>query len=76
MAGKILFVRVITGMAPPALTSAIKIVAFIAAFIAMPLFLASGVAAVTEFSKELITVTVVAGLVLSIGFATVATTQS
>ncbi len=59
-----------------AIMSAAKTAAFIATIVAMPLFLASALAAVADFSKELVTIAVFAGLVIMIGLAAIATAES
>jgi hypothetical protein len=56
--------------------SAMKLFAVLAAIVAMPMFFALVVAAISDFSKELVTVIVLCGLVVTIGLATIATTES
>lgn len=57
-------------------TSAVKLFAVLAAIVAMPVFLALVVAAITDFSKELVTLIVLCGLVVTVGLATIVTTES
>ena len=57
-------------------TSAMKLFAVLAAIVAMPVFLALVVAAITDFSKELVTLIVLCGLVVTVGLATIVTTES
>ncbi len=59
-----------------AIMSAAKTAAVIATIVAMPLFLVSALAAVADFSKELVTIAVFAGLVITIGLAAIATAES
>ena len=57
-------------------TSAMKLFAVLAAIVAMPMFLALALAAVADFSKELVTIIVLCGLIVTVGLATIATTES
>ncbi len=57
-------------------TSAVKLFAVLAAIAALPMFFALAVAAVADFSKELLTLIVLCGLVVTVGLATIATTES
>ncbi len=57
-------------------TSAVKLFAVLAAIVALPVFFALAVAAVADFSKELLTLIVLCGLVVTVGLATIATTES
>ena len=57
-------------------TSAMKLFAVLAAIVPMPMFLALVVTAIADFSKELVTVIVLCGLVVTIGLATIATAES
>ena len=57
-------------------TSAVKLFAVLAAIVALPMFFALAVAAVADFSKELVTLIVLCGLVVTVGVATIATIES
>ncbi len=57
-------------------TSAVKLFAVLAAIVALPVFFALAVAAVADFSKELVTLIVLCGLVVTVGVATIATIES
>jgi hypothetical protein len=57
-------------------TSAVKLFAVLAAIVALPMFFALAVAAVADFSKELVTLIVLCGLVVTVGLATIATIES
>jgi hypothetical protein len=57
-------------------TSAVKLFAVLAAIVALPVFFALAVAAVADFSKELVTLIVLCGLVVTVGLATIATIES
>ena len=57
-------------------TSAVKLFAVLAAIVALPMFFALAVAAVADFSKELVTLIVLCGLVVTVGVATIVTTES
>ncbi len=57
-------------------TSAVKLFAVLAAIVALPMFFALAVAAVADFSKDLVTLIVLCGLVVTVGLATIATIES
>ena len=57
-------------------TSAVKLFAVLAAIVALPMFFALAVAAVADFSKELVTLIVLCGLVVTVGVTTIVTTES